>query len=89
MNVKTFQKLENEWKEKNPLRQFRKKQGLKQQTMAAMMGVSYHVVYRWESGMTEPTEEQLKMMGERIGIENLSEEWSEWIKARPIFEKEK
>lgn len=87
MSIKTFQELEDEWKENNPLRKFRKNRHLKQSTIAASMEVSYHVVYRWESGMTEPTKEQFQILGKLTGIKKLADEWKVWMEQRPIFEK--
>lgn len=81
----TFHEKEKKWREKNPLRIFRKRYGLQQQTIAAAMNTSYHAIYRMEGGLSEPDEDQYKVLAKIINDPELRGKWIGWLKDRPIF----
>jgi DNA-binding XRE family transcriptional regulator len=50
------------------LKAFRRIAGLSQMTLALTIGVSEIQVRNWEKGRTQPTERELKMLAEALGL---------------------
>lgn len=73
------------WLEQNPLRQWRKKNKLFLKDIGSAVNAGYHSVFRWENGMSEPGETQMKDLIRITGIGNLQKQYREWIKKRPIL----
>ena len=88
MKLTAFHEAEKEWQTSNPLRKFRAKNSLMQRNIAAAMEVSYHTVYRWEVGMTFPTQEQLEHLGRLMEDAYVPEKWATWLQARPHYRTE-
>ncbi|MFY0758746.1 helix-turn-helix domain-containing protein [Metabacillus dongyingensis] len=64
------------WKSNNPIKLFRKENGLSQQDLAAMIGVSTYTLQRWEGGTVSPTNGNLDILNEIIeGIEGKLQDW--------------
>jgi transcriptional regulator with XRE-family HTH domain len=52
----------------HPLRAFRKKEGISQERLAELLGVSRATVIRWESGKASPRPADLPAISEKTGI---------------------
>lgn len=85
----TFHEKEKKWRERNPLRIFRKRHRLQQQSIAAAMKTSYHAIYRLEGGLSEPDEDQYKALAKIVNDPDLRDKWIGWLKDRPIFKVDK
>lgn len=72
-----------EWVEANPLRRFRKENGITMMQAASMMGVGMSSVQLWEKGAQRPGEESLKKIGTLVRDPKISETWQQWYAARP------
>lgn len=53
------------------LREAREAKGLSMREVAERLGVSHTTVSRWEDGLVTPTRENLRLIAERLGIEDL------------------
>jgi len=71
------------WIEGNPLRKYRKEQGLSIMAIASMLGVGMSTVQTWESGAHWPKEENFDHMSSLMGKTNVEQSWSKWLKSRP------
>jgi DNA-binding XRE family transcriptional regulator len=80
--------LEKKWLTKNPLRQWRVDNGLFQKDLGASIGVGYHTIFRWESGMSSPNDAQMKELVQLTKDKNLQEKYEKWQLDRPKFGKE-
>lgn len=91
----SYRELEKQWLSKNPLRQWRADRNLYLKDVGAAVGarlgatVGYHTVYRWENGMSNPSEKQMAALVEITKIKNLQKKFNDWVAARPILGKEK
>lgn len=70
-----------EWKSKNPLKAYRKQEGLTQPDLAAIVGVSVYTIQRWEDGSVSPSGENEVKLGKLI--EGFSDQWNEWKDNKP------
>lgn len=55
----------------NIIKELRRKAGLQQQELAAMVGVSAPTVSEWEHNKKDPTGERLKKLAEIFGVDEL------------------
>ena len=69
-----------DWMEENPIRKYRKANGLSVHLFAAMAGVSEYTVQRWERGTT-PNDENMKKL--EVLIPGIVDKWAEWEKSKP------
>lgn len=76
-----IQKQLQQWKNNNPIRRYRKQSKLSQVDVAGFLGVGVVSVQRWESGSVMPSEENVQKLNGLI--EGFSDQWKEWISARP------
>jgi transcriptional regulator with XRE-family HTH domain len=47
------------WRLQNPIRLYRTQHDLTLQNFADLIGEKYHTIYRWESGISSPSDDQL------------------------------
>lgn len=80
-------KLDRAWHSVNPLRQHRRLCGLYLRDIGAAVGAGYHTVYRWEKGMSVPSETQMAALAEVTQIRNLSKKWQRWLEQQPVLGK--
>lgn len=74
----------HEWKSENPLKLYRKQEGLTQPDLASIIGVSVYTIQRWEDGAVSPSgENEIKL---KKLIQDFSVQWDEWKNNKPIFE---
>lgn len=53
----------------NPLKDFRTREGLSQDDLAKLLGVTRETVTRWENGSRKPDEERLSKIAKETGIQ--------------------
>lgn len=53
----------------NPLKDFRTREGLSQDDLAKLIGVTRETVTRWENGSRKPDEERLSKIAKETGIQ--------------------
>jgi putative molybdopterin biosynthesis protein len=53
----------------NPLKDFRTREGLSQDDLAKLIGVSRETITRWENGARKPDENKLLTIAEKTGIQ--------------------
>jgi DNA-binding transcriptional regulator YiaG len=73
------------WIEANPLRKFRKEQGLSIMAIANMLGVGMSTIQTWESGAHWPKDENFDRMSAIMQKTNLEQSWSKWLQSRPVW----
>lgn len=76
-----------EWIEENPLRKYRKEQGLAIMTMASLLGVGMSTIQTWESGAHMPRPESFAAIARVTGMENVRELWDEWLSKKPTLKR--
>jgi len=52
----SYLEKKKEWLASNPLRQWRLKEKLSLNDVGAAAGTGYHTIYRWEQGMSNPSD---------------------------------
>jgi transcriptional regulator with XRE-family HTH domain len=72
-----------EWVAKNPLRIWRKAEGVSPTALASYLGVTSLTVYQWERGGNQPNEENLAKLAIAMNARDLGEVWKEWLSERP------
>lgn len=55
--------------EKHPLTDFREREGLSQDDLAKLIGVSRETITRWENGARKPDENRLPKIAKETGIQ--------------------
>lgn len=70
-----------EWKRNNPLKAYRKQEGLSQPDLAAIVGVSVYTIQRWEDGAVSPSGDNKVKLGKLI--DGFSDQWNEWKNNKP------
>lgn len=85
-----YRDSEKQWLTENPLRQWRVAKNLFLKDVGAATSVGYHTVYRWENGMSTPTDQQMEILAGLMKIKpkNLQKRWEDWKLQRPVFGKE-
>lgn len=85
--MKDYRKREQEWLQKNPLRQWRIKNELYLKDIAAVVKVNFSTIFRWETGMAMPKEEQIRALSVFMKNDNLQKEFQKWFEKRPKLKK--
>lgn len=75
----------SEWTGANPLRLLRKRKGLSQAVLGAMVGLGHHRISDFESGLAFPSKEQVKAIGRALGAKDFAPVWAEWLNGKPDF----
>jgi transcriptional regulator with XRE-family HTH domain len=72
-----------EWVEENPLRRWRKREGMSMMRAAAMIGVGMSTVQLWEQGAHLP--KTYDAIADVLGVKptTLARAWREWYNDRP------
>lgn len=70
-----------QWKNENPIKQYRKQEGLSQPDVAALLGVAIYSVQRWEDGSVNPSGENLIKLN--MLISGFDGKWNEWKNNKP------
>jgi DNA-binding transcriptional regulator YiaG len=70
-----------QWKQGNPIKLFRSKEGLSQSDLASLLGVATYTIQRWEEGSTKPSGDN----GEKLEkvIVGFNDQWEKWQKYKP------
>ena len=55
--------------DKHPLTDFREREGLSQDDLAKLIGVSRETITRWENGTRNPDEDKLQKIAKETGIQ--------------------
>jgi len=77
--------MENEkfkaWRNRNPLRAWRRKSGFFQSMVAASVGATAQTVRDWESGSSMPSPNNMVNLAHIMGIDvqTLADSWSSWV----------
>jgi transcriptional regulator with XRE-family HTH domain len=87
ISATTFKDDLQQWVEKNPLRVWRKKQGLSASDAALALDLNYSSFQPWERGSYRPMEESMQKMADAMGIKlsTLDKKWSDWYAKRPAI----
>lgn len=83
-----YRTLEKKWLTCNPLRQWRLEHKLFLKDMGAALGVGFHTVFQWETGMTFPNSERMDALIKLTNNKKLAEEFQIWKEDRPILGRE-
>lgn len=73
----------NEWKSRSPLRQWRLEHGISMRDAAGVLGVNLWTIQAWENGNSYPRSDNMMVLMEKLGDEDLSSKWIEWWKDGP------
>ena len=77
-----------EWRQSNPLRQWREANGVSVASVAAATGVSLNMVVKWENGSNTPSTETMQAVAELMGVPKaeLEQAWAGWrAQARDVW----
>ena len=83
-----FRHKEKRWLADNPLKQWRSDNNAFQKDLGAAIGVGYHTIFRWESGMSMPTEKQFELLSTLFKDKDIRKKYQNWVDARPILGRE-
>ena len=72
-----------EWIEQNPLRVWRKRNGLALHHVSSQLGVGLFTIQTWENGNSIPNSQNMAAIIEMTNNENISAEWKEWYLNAP------
>lgn len=86
--MEKFREMEQAWLDQNPLKQWRLENKLRQRDIGAALGMGFHVVYQWESGMSYPPKHRMDALVALTKDEKLAEKFQKWRSERPILGKE-
>ena len=89
MKMSEYRILERKWLAENPLGKWRADNMLFLKDVGAAIGVGYHTVFRWESGMSMPNEIQMIALIKLTKNKNLATQFQRWKNSRPLLGKEK
>jgi transcriptional regulator with XRE-family HTH domain len=84
-----FKERKREWVESNPLRKWRLDQGHTQADVGNAIGMNFHSIYNWETGMASPDSRQLLKLSSLMNNKNLAKEWVKWHQDKPRIGDEK
>lgn len=76
------QVIHEEWIERNPLRVWRRDQGLSVSQVASILGVTIMTLGMWEKGITTPNSDNMNNLNE-LFADDLTEAWDQWKSDRP------
>lgn len=82
-NIGDFAAAFREWTDANPLRKLRKRKGLSQAVLGAVIGLGHHRVSDFENGLAFPSEKQLIAIGRALGDKAFAEAWGAWMAEKP------
>lgn len=85
MPPKTYATQYKGWQEQNPLRVWRRDNGISIDAAAGMMGVSRSTIQLWESGSSHPNEDNMDLLTRVIGP-MFRRRWDKWLDANPMKE---
>lgn len=83
----TYRESEQNWLARNPIKQWRTAKNLFLKDIAGFLGLNYHTVWRWETGMTFPNVEQGLALSKLMKNKKIVKELQNWMEERPIFGK--
>lgn len=72
-----------DWMARNPLRAWRKENGVSQFSAASMIDVSAFTIQQWEHGAAYPKPDSVARMQRVTEIPALARQWAEWYSANP------
>lgn len=72
-----------EWVNRNPLRVWRREQGLSMRDVASLMGVSLASVESWEYGNAIPNDVNMSLLMRLTNIPDLPVQWNSWYREAP------
>jgi len=72
-----------DWMKKNPLRQWRRRNGMSMLALAPMLRVSMLAVQLWENGTNRPNADNMEKLKRALNDENLPSTWDAWFRERP------
>jgi transcriptional regulator with XRE-family HTH domain len=69
------------WRDRNPLRAYRKSKGLTIPAVCTRLGVGTTTLQKWEGGTATPTPENMKKLSKMMSTANakLITEWESWL----------
>jgi len=73
----------NKWRDKNPLRIFRKSKGWSQDDLAVAMQVSFSSVAAWEKGSMRPSDVNMDIIKSLVGSK-VNIQWLKWMQNKPV-----
>lgn len=76
-----------QWLSSNPLRQWRLNKNLFLKDVGAALNVGYHSVFRWENGMSVPSDEQMTALVKLTKDKDLQKKFQAWRDSRPKLRK--
>lgn len=71
-----------EWVDRNPLRAWRRKNGVAIMDAASQMGVSMTIIQLWEKGVHVPSADNFDRLEALVGS-TVARDWSKWFNAKP------
>lgn len=73
------------WRERNPLRKWRKEHGLTLYNLAIELDRSYQTLNMWEAGVTMPADDNMANIAREMNVPTatLAAEWERWKAAAP------
>ena len=86
--MEDFRERERVWLDENPLRQWRLKNKLRQRDIGAALGIGFHVIYQWETGMAYPPRNRMASLVALTKDDKLAEKFQHWRDKRPLLGKE-
>ncbi len=85
MPAATLKSRMEEWKEKNPLRQWRTDTGLTLHDASSLLTCGVSTIQVFEAGSREPNDEYIERMAKVMHVKGdvLRKQWSVWLSRRP------
>ena len=84
-----FKERKKKWVEENPLRKWRLANGHTQADVGNAIGMNFHSIYNWETGMASPDSKQLLKLSSLMNNKSLAREWVKWHQDKPRIGDEK
>jgi transcriptional regulator with XRE-family HTH domain len=81
--LKALQQRQKEWIEKNPLREFRARNGMTVIAIASLLGVSSSGYQKWETGAGRPSEDNVLKLIDLTGDSEIEQKFVAWFEAAP------
>lgn len=73
-----------EWRDTNPLREYRRQHGISQSVLAVIhLDVSQVTIRGWEEGSWRPGPENMDRIGKLLDVNDIEERWNRWMAAKP------
>lgn len=76
----TLKKQIEEWKNRGPIRVWRKENKLSMRDAAGLLGVNLYTIQAWENGNSFPNAENVALLIEKTKDPDLVEKWKYWWK---------